>query len=294
MAAGAGVVVLLLVFAGICLVRRRQALSSITKQPSADEAAVAAAAAGGSGAGGGENSGTVVNPMSGSASFRSPAVRAALPDDLSGDGVPVSRLAALASQPSFRASSTAPNASVRQVAAGSAATAEPAAATGADQVSPLPPGWSEAWSNSKQRTYFRHTDGRTSWSRPSPDALPEGWQSSVDPDSGATYFTAPDGSTTWEKPAPAAAPPSSAAALPEHWTEAWSKSKNRPYYKNSQTGETSWTRPDGAAHATQAAAASGGGDAAPLPEGWTEHFSKSKQLPYWRAADGTTTWHRPA
>jgi hypothetical protein len=46
-------------------------------------------------------------------------------------------------------------------------------------------------------------------------------------------------------------------------------------------------------HASQAAAASSGGGTAPLPEGWTEHFSKSKQLPYYKASDGTTTWHRP-
>ena len=236
--------------------------------------------------------------MSGSASFRSPAVRAALPDDLATDGVPVSRLAALSSQPSFRASGSVPGASVRQVAAGSAAADAAAASAGAGDAGDLPPGWVEAWSNSKQRQYWRHSDGRTSWSRPptaSPDALPEGWQSSVDPDSGATYYTGPDGSTQWEKPQQAAAATAAAAALPEPWTEAWSKSKNRPYFKHKLSGETVWTRPlgDGAALAAQPAA-SGGSSTDALPNGCTEHFSTSKQMPYWRLPDGTTTWNRPA
>jgi hypothetical protein len=31
-----------------------------------------------------------------------------------------------------------------------------------------------------------------------------------------------------------------------------------------------------------------------LPAGWTEFMSKSKGLPYWRHADGRTSWTRPS
>ena len=38
---------------------------------------------------------------------------------------------------------------------------------------------------------------------------------------------------------------------------------------------------------------SGGAASSDLPAGWTEVFSKSKNLPYWRHTDGSTTWTKP-
>ena len=31
--------------------------------------------------------------------------------------------------------------------------------------------------------------------------------------------------------------------LPPGWTQVWSRSKNKPYYKNKETQETVWERP---------------------------------------------------
>jgi len=88
----------------------------------------------------------------------------------------------------------------------------------------------------------------------------------------------------------AAVPAVAEAPLPEGWTEAFSKSKGRAYWRHTD-GTTSWTRP--AATSSSAAAALPAAAEASLPPGWTEAFSKSKNLPYWRHADGTTTWTIP-
>ena len=83
--------------------------------------------------------------------------------------------------------------------------------------------------------------------------------------------------------------PTVAATGSSPWIEAFSKSKQMPYWKHAVTGEATWTRPTEVAPATAPVTA---GDA-PLPAGWTQNFSRSKQLPYWRHSSGETTWTRP-
>ena len=92
-----------------------------------------------------------------------------------------------------------------------------------------------------------------------------------------------------DKASATAAP--TASGLPAGWVEAFSNSKQKPYWKNAATGETTWVMPTGGGGdggSDVAAAVSSG-----LPAGWSEAFSKSKNLPYWRHTDGTTSWSRP-
>jgi hypothetical protein len=81
-------------------------------------------------------------------------------------------------------------------------------------------------------------------------------------------------------------------ALPDGWVEAFSKSKQLPYWRNESTGATTWTKPE---QSQQAAVSDGAAAAeAELPAGWTEAWSKSKDRPYWRNdSSGETTWTRP-
>ena len=87
-------------------------------------------------------------------------------------------------------------------------------------------------------------------------------------------------------------------AAPPGWTEEWSRSHNCPYWRAAD-GTTTWERPSVAARTTGAGGAAANAAAAELssggelPPGWTEHWSRSRNHPYWCAADGTTTWERP-
>jgi hypothetical protein len=80
------------------------------------------------------------------------------------------------------------------------------------------------------------------------------------------------------------------------WVEV-SSSKGTPYWRNSSSGATSWSRPNAGAMAPAAAAAKAGAAEAaqpPLPAGWHEKWSNSQQRPYWYHEDSReTAWERP-
>jgi len=80
------------------------------------------------------------------------------------------------------------------------------------------------------------------------------------------------------------------AAPPAGWEEKFSAQHKRAFYRNATTGETSWTRPGGAAAAAPASSST-----AALSAGWSEKYSAQHQRAYYQnAATGETSWNRPA
>ena len=76
------------------------------------------------------------------------------------------------------------------------------------------------------------------------------------------------------------------APLAPGWKEAQGGGSSTPYWKNEQTGMTSWSRPT--VGSAEADAKSG------LLPGWEAVFSKSRQVWYWRHAESEqTTWDKP-
>ena len=73
--------------------------------------------------------------------------------------------------------------------------------------------------------------------------LPPGWAAHWSNSQAAWYWLGPGGVSTWEKPQPASLVVDDPSYLPDGWVEVFSKSRNLPYYRNKQTGETSWERP---------------------------------------------------
>ena len=82
------------------------------------------------------------------------------------------------------------------------------------------------------------------------------WKPVVDPNSGKTYYVNRETKeTVWKKPADADTPwikggaaggsggGVSGDALPDGWVEHFDPKKQKPYYHNTATGETSWRRP---------------------------------------------------
>ena len=131
---------------------------------------------------------------------------------------------------------------------------------------PLAPGWKEASGTSGTPYWRNESTGLTSFSRPTVAGAPSP-----------------------QAPQPAAA--GDAPLLPG-WTEHFSKSTGKNYWRHGDSGETTWTRPAvAAAAATEAAAAPG----ASLPPGWGERFSNSQQRPYWFTLSdpSRTVWERP-
>ena len=63
-----------------------------------------------------------------------------------------------------------------------------------------------------------------------------------------------------------------------------------PYWRNAETGLVTWSRPN-----APAAPAVGVTSDAPLPSGWSQHYSAAKKRAYYRnTATGEGTWMRPA
>jgi len=84
--------------------------------------------------------------------------------------------------------------------------------------------------------------------------LPMDWVQAVDPATGRPYFQdTKTGHTQWEKPAtrappqlpPPAPPMPPPAELPSPWQEMFDEASKHVYYYNSNTGETTWTKPTG-------------------------------------------------
>ena len=140
----------------------------------------------------------------------------------------------------------------------------------------LPPGWSEVFSKSKNRPYWRHTDGRTSWVVPAPTVTDRDADARAQPGEGGAA--------------------AATSGLPAGWTEAFSKSKNLLYWRHAD-GTTRWSRPQG--HGGQGAYAKEREDAAqdaplPLPTGWTETLDHASGAPYYTSPDGLIVqWERP-
>lgn len=67
-------------------------------------------------------------------------------------------------------------------------------------------------------------------------------------------------------------PPSS--LLPRPWIEIMAPD-GRPYYHNTETGETTWDRPD------------------KKPKKWTEHKTPEGQVYYYNAQNGESVWEKP-
>ena len=137
----------------------------------------------------------------------------------------------------------------------------------------LPAGWEEKFSAQHQRTFYSNTaTGESSWVRPPLSS------SNPTPSSRATRADDPTGQAT----------------LPAGWSESYSQQHQRLYYKNSETNETSWTRPvvpvaSSATNSRQRSKQTGN----PL-HGWPEVDSEAHQLSYLRnTASGETSWTRP-
>ena len=90
------------------------------------------------------------------------------------------------------------------------------------------------------------------------------------------------------------------------WQEHFSASKNKKFWKNSVTGESTWKDPSSEGNSSSS---SGGGRGKELSKkdekaasaassaaasDWEEHFSQSKQKKYWKnKATGESTWKEP-
>lgn len=137
----------------------------------------------------------------------------------------------------------------------------------------LPAGWEENFSAQHQRKFYRNTaTGESSWVQPP--------LCSSNPTRSSSAARAEDSTGQ--------------AALPAGWSESYSQQHQRVYYKNSGTGETSWTRPvvtaaSSATNSRQRSEQTGN----PL-HGWTEVYSEAHKRIYFRnTASGETSWTRP-
>ena len=151
----------------------------------------------------------------------------------------------------------------------------------------LPAGWQERFSDQHQRAYYANSaDGQTSWTRPAGGAR------------GAP--ATPQRSTAASS---AARPAQATGGLPAGWAESFSQQHQRAFYRNSATGETSWTRPAASAgtetkrsEETANPLHAGEETANPLHAGgWVESFSQQHQRPFYRnSATGETSWTKPS
>eukprot|EP00933_Yihiella_yeosuensis_P052167 TRINITY_DN50180_c0_g1_i1.p1 TRINITY_DN50180_c0_g1~~TRINITY_DN50180_c0_g1_i1.p1 ORF type:complete len:613 (-),score=134.24 TRINITY_DN50180_c0_g1_i1:85-1923(-) len=87
--------------------------------------------------------------------------------------------------------------------------------------------------------------------------------------------------------------------LPAGWKKVWSEEHNQHYFWNSETKESSWTRPDlteeEAQQAQNADAEQNEDEEKPLPEGWTRVWDPERDhWYYWHKATRTASWERPA
>ena len=80
--------------------------------------------------------------------------------------------------------------------------------------------WVENFSEEHQRAYWTHAQtGESSWTRPPPEAA----------------------ATRRRGPLPPLPPAAAPVILPDGWVER--QHEGRPFYANTSTGETTWTRP---------------------------------------------------
>lgn len=93
----------------------------------------------------------------------------------------------------------------------------------------LPAGWSAVWSQSKQLWYWRADNGEVSWTKPVAPALPP-------PPAG-------DADATAAAAAAAEAEASANQALLPGYVAVWSKSRLAWYWRHTESGVSTWTKP---------------------------------------------------
>jgi len=152
----------------------------------------------------------------------------------------------------------------------------------------LPKGWVEKYSDKKAKYYYVNTATKaTQWTFPveEPSSVPS--------------------TNSMSSPAPSTAPaPAVVAAVVEEWVELFSEKKQRPYWKNTITNESTWKKPPSLLEETTAPApaeptqkvskAAPEATQAKEAEVWQEKYSDKKQKPYWKnTVTGESTWTNP-
>jgi hypothetical protein len=140
----------------------------------------------------------------------------------------------------------------------------------------LPADWEQKFSDEHQRAFYRNkVTGESSWVRPAVS------RNTPAPSSRAAGR---EDSTS-----------SAQATLPAGWSESYSQPHQRAYYRNIQTGETSWTRPAVLTPASASNSTHRSGQTDNPLSGWTEVYSEAHKRSYFRnTASGETSWTRPA
>lgn len=199
--------------------------------------------------------------------------------------------------------------------------------------------WAESYSEKHQRKYWKNTvTGKTSWKDPkaSGDAASEISEKSARPKAAGVaqsdeweegysekhkrkyWKNKVTGKTSWKDPnkqssaddgasvksdVPSAALAAPAAASEGTWVEGYSEKHKRKYWKNKETGKTSWTDPN--KNTTPASAAKEGSDTAADTRAasvdasadaseWVEGFNEKHQRKYWKnKTTGKTSWKNP-
>ena len=100
-----------------------------------------------------------------------------------------------------------------------------------------------------EKYYYNEKTGETSWNLPTgavpdPDQIHSNWRRVVR-ESDVYYFNIVTKSTVWDPP-PCLFNVPLDVSPPEGWDRVWEEEgEQKPYYWNSETGETSWSYPVG-------------------------------------------------
>ena len=184
-------------------------------------------------------------------------------------------------------------------------------------------GWIEKYDKNKQRVYWKNqTTGETTWKDPAENEI-EAISLKRSGSSGTNASSAADGTggewvekfdkqhnrpywknkvskeTTWKDPFGQLSEIRSNARSPNEnrnnnfvsgidgWVEKFDKKRQKPYWKNYGTGETTWRDPITMENPKETVS---DGD----NDEWVEKFDKKRQKPYWKNYEsGETSWRDP-